>query len=71
MVSAKLAANEIQAHVAVTSRFRYSFICQGNSTRRQRRDLFGLRVKLPPVEAISLSAFPKDTTSELAGLSSH
>jgi len=30
-------------------RFRYSFICQGISTRRQRRDLFGLRVKLPPV----------------------
>jgi len=28
---------------------RYSFICQGNSTRRQRRDLFGFRVKLPPV----------------------
>jgi len=23
-------------------RFRYSFICQGTSTRRQRRDLFGL-----------------------------
>jgi len=29
--------------------FRYSFICQGSSTRRQRSDLFGLRVKLPPV----------------------
>jgi len=29
--------------------FRYSFICQGTSTRRQRRDLFGLRVKLLPV----------------------
>jgi len=26
-----------------------SFICQGTSTRRQRSDLFGLRVKLPPV----------------------
>jgi len=26
-----------------------SFICQGASTRRQRRDLFGLQVKLPPV----------------------
>jgi len=26
--------------------FRYSFICQGTSTRRQRRDLFGHRVKL-------------------------
>jgi len=30
-------------------RFRYSFICQGTSTRRQRSDLFGLQVKLPPV----------------------
>jgi len=28
--------------------FRFSFTCQGTSTRRQRRDLFGLRVKLPP-----------------------
>jgi len=28
---------------------RYSFICQGTSTRRQRSDLFGLRVTLPPV----------------------
>jgi len=27
---------------------RYSFICQGNSTRSQRSDLFGFRVKLPP-----------------------
>jgi len=26
-----------------------SFICQGTSTRRQRSDIFGLRVKLPPV----------------------
>jgi len=25
-------------------RFRYSFICQGISTRRQRSDLFGFRV---------------------------
>jgi len=38
-------------------RFRYSFICQGTSTRRQRSDLFGRRVK--------------ETTSKLAGLSSH
>jgi len=30
-------------------RFRYSFICQDISTRRQRRNLFGLRVKLRPV----------------------
>jgi len=29
--------------------FRYSFICQGTSTMRQRSNLFGLRVKLPPV----------------------
>jgi len=27
----------------------FSFICQGTSTKRQRSDLFGLRVKLPPV----------------------
>jgi len=27
----------------------HSFICEGTSTRRQRRDLFGLLVKLPPV----------------------
>jgi len=26
-----------------------SFICQGTSIRRQRRDLFGLRVKLSPI----------------------
>jgi len=29
--------------------FRYSFICQGTLTRSQRSNLFGLRVKLPPV----------------------
>jgi len=29
--------------------FRFSFICQGTSNRRQRRDLFDLRVKLPPL----------------------
>jgi len=28
---------------------RYSFICQVTATRKQRRDLFGHRVKLPPV----------------------
>jgi len=28
--------------LAVCARFRYSFICQGTSTRSQRRDLFGL-----------------------------
>jgi len=31
----------------------YSFICQGTSTRRQRSDLCGLRVKLPPSFASS------------------
>jgi len=59
--------------------YRYSFICQGTSTSRQRRDLFGHRVKLPcyyqsnhaKVEEIPLSALVKDTTSELAGLSPH
>jgi len=53
-------------------RFKYVFICQCTSTRRQRSDLFGLRVKLPPVthwkRQFRLSALPKDTTSELAGL---
>jgi len=29
--------------------FTCSFICRGISNRKQRRDLFGLRVKLPPV----------------------
>jgi len=29
--------------------FKYSFIYQGISIRRQRSDLFGLRVKLLPV----------------------
>jgi len=61
-------------------RFRYSFICQGTSTKRQQSDLFGFLVKLPPVttnlvhskvEAIPLSALLRDTTSELAGLSPH
>jgi len=60
---------------------RYSFICQGTSSRRQRSDLFGLRVKLPPVttsqfnhlkvDAIPLSALLKHTTSQLAGLFPH
>jgi len=35
-------------HCCFRFRFKYSFI-QGTSTRRQRRDLFGLQVKLPPV----------------------
>jgi len=33
----------------VKARFRYSFICHGSSTRRQRRDFFGLQIKLPSV----------------------
>jgi len=40
---------------AVIDRFRYSFICQGTSTRRQQSDIFGLRVKLPPVATTSLT----------------
>jgi len=64
--------------VRTRGRLRHSFICQCISTRRERRDLFGLRIKLLPViaslttlkvEAIPLSALPKNTTSELAGLS--
>jgi len=38
-----------QAPITKPARFRYSFICQGTSTRRQRSDIFSLRVKLPPV----------------------
>jgi len=57
-----------------------SFICQGTSTRRQRGDLYGLRVKLPPITACKVEAIwlqwlsallLKDTTSELAGSLSH
>jgi len=33
----------------VLIRFRYSFICWGTSTKRQRRDLCSHRVKLPLV----------------------
>jgi len=51
------------------------FICQGTSTRRQQKDLFDLpsqaatcyyRSNHSRLEAIPLSALPKDTTSELA-----
>jgi len=55
-----------------------SFICLSTLAKRQRSDLFGRRAatcyyqfNYSKVEAISLSAFPKDTTSELAGLSSY
>jgi len=60
---------------------RYSIICQGTSTKWQRRDLFGFGIKLLLVttslsteikaEAIPLSGLQKDATSELAGLPSH
>jgi len=41
---------ELLRHVLILAQgFRYSFICQGTSTRRQQRDLFGLRIKLPLV----------------------
>jgi len=36
-------------NIVIGRRFRSSFICQGTSTRKQRSDLCGLRVKLPPV----------------------
>jgi len=67
--------------------FRYSFICQGTSAKRQRRTfsifesschlLLQYLTNHPKVEAIPLRALPKGTcrpvftTSELAGLSSH
>jgi len=43
------ATHELVVSLGKKLRFRYSFTCQGTSTRRQRRELFGLRVKLPPV----------------------
>jgi len=57
----------------------FSFICQGTSTRKQRSD-FSVFEKAATcyyqsnqlkVEAIPLSALPKDTTSELDGVSLH
>jgi len=54
--------------LATTAKFRYSFVCQGASTRRQRRDLFRSSSR---AIAIPLSTLSKDTTSELAGLFSH
>jgi len=54
---------------------RYLFLCQGISTKRQRRNLFGLRVKLLPATTSltpqSVKSLSKDTTSELAALSLH
>jgi len=52
---------------------RYSFICQGTSTRRQRRyELSLVTTSLSTqikVETIPLIALLKDTTSELTDLS--
>jgi len=48
-----------------------SFICEGISTRRQRKDLFDLWVKLPPVTTCRITQRPETsrvTTSKLAGL---
>jgi len=58
---------------------RYSCICQGTSTKRQRRAFLVVKSNYhlfyqsihSYVEAIPLSALPKDTTNELAGLPSH
>jgi len=38
----------LSKNLMIDFRFRSSFIYQRTSTRRQRRDLFGLRDKLPP-----------------------
>jgi len=53
------------------------YLSRYGTTRRQRKDLFGCEIKLShvttslstqiKVEAIPLSALPKDTTSKLAG----
>jgi len=46
--------NQMLCNIGTHSqRFRYSFICQGTSTRRQWSDLFGLRVK----QQANLSAY--------------
>jgi len=42
-------AFEIAIQTFERFRFTHLFISQGTSTRRQWIDLFGLRVKLPPV----------------------
>jgi len=51
-----------EAMILPVIRFSCSFICQGNSTRKQRSDLFGLRVKLPPVTT-SIVTFDQKMTS--------
>jgi len=40
-----------------------SFICQGTSTRRQRKNLLGLRVKLPPVTSCLTAQSPHPSHS--------
>jgi len=56
-------------------RFRYSFICEGTSTWRQRRVVFEsscyYQSNQLKIEAIPLTALPKDTTTELVDLSLH
>jgi len=45
-----LEANRSDAGSFFHKMIRYSFICQvRTSTRRQRSDLFGLRVQMPPI----------------------
>jgi len=39
----------------INFRFRYSFICRGTSTRRQRSNFWGFRVKLPAPVTTSLT----------------
>jgi len=46
---ATTAEKQMLADALYRFRYRYSFICQGTSTRRQQSDRFGLRIKLPPV----------------------
>jgi len=60
----------LATHTVWIKWFGYSFICQGTSTRRQRSDFFRSsdQSDRSKIEAIPLSALPKDTTSELAGL---
>jgi len=71
----------VQWNTLARFRFRNSFVCQGISTRKQRSDLsfqsssqaatWYYQSNHSKVEAIPLSALPKNTTRELAGLSPH
>jgi len=59
----------------------FAKVPRSRDSELERRNAFGFRVKLPPHlllpvypligRGIPLSVFPKDKTSELAGLSSH